>query len=144
MADFRAGRRVGGGCYGAEGVGGGRVMPTSWQEAITHVAGSILGASIIAVGAYGAAARLDPKFVRVNDDVINIQHIVEVTADARTGGCRIIMSNALSREETFPDGTVIQDLAGMRIDKTDCDVLRDAVQEYVIDSRPVFVPRSSR
>ena len=110
---------------------------------VIQAAGSILAAGIIAWGATNAAARFDPKFVRVGDHVINIDHLVEIARHDVGDGCKIIISISGSRFVESPDGrSLTQHFAGHDVDAASCDVLRDALRDYAIDGRPFLVPRS--
>ena len=107
---------------------------------VIQAAGSLLAAALIACGAMQAAARFDPKFVRIGDHVINIEHLVEVAQEV--DGCRIIISISGSRFTEHSDGRFDQHFAGHNVDAVTCDVLRDALSVYAIDGRPLLVPRS--
>jgi len=105
--------------------------------------GSVLAAALITYGAINVADRFDPKFVRVGDHVVNIDHLVEI-AEADSGrGCVIIVTISRGRLVDLPDGGFRQELAGQELhDEISCDVLRQALDRYSIDGRPIFVPRS--
>ncbi len=91
---------------------------------VIQAAGSVLAAGIIAWGAINAAARSDPKFVRVGDHVINIDHLVEIARHDVGDGCKIITSNSGSRFVQSPDGhSFTQQFAGHDVDGASCDVL---------------------
>ena len=109
---------------------------------VIQAGGSVLAAAIIAYGAIDVAGRFDPKFVRVGGNVVNIDHLVQV-AQAEVGrNCAIVISNSGSRFVDMPDGTFRQQFAGHELDEIACDVLRQALDGYSIDGRPIFVPRS--
>ena len=114
---------------------------TKWGSVIQAV-GSVIAAVIIAYGAYSAAGRFEPRFVRVGGHVVNIQHLVEVGQNDVGDGCKIIISNSGSRFVDSPDGSFTQYFAGHDVDGTSCDVLRKALSDYAIDGRPFVVPRS--
>ena len=114
-----------------------------WRGPVIQAVGSVLAAAIIAWGAVEAAARFDPKFVRVGDHVINIDHLVEIAQHDDGDGCTIIISISGSRFSDSLDGlSFAQHFAGHDVDRVSCEVLRDALNSYSIDGRPLFVPRS--
>ena len=103
----------------------------------------MLAAAIVTCGAINVADRFDPKFVRVGDHVVNIDHLVEIAQADSGRGCVIVVSISGARFVELPDGGFRQELAGHELDdETSCDVLRRALDRYSIDGRPIFVPRS--
>ena len=105
--------------------------------------GSVAAALIVTCGAIEVADRFEPKFVRVGDHVINIDHLVEIAQADAGRGCVIIVSISGARLVELPDGGFRQELAGHELDdEISCDVLRRALDRYSIDGRPIFVPRS--
>ena len=105
--------------------------------------GSVAAAVIVTCGAIDVAGRFEPKFVRVGDHVINIDHLVEIAQHDVGRGCQIIISISGSRFVEQADGvSFTQQFAGHDIDEITCDVLRQALDGYSVDGRPIFVPRS--
>ena len=110
---------------------------------VIQAGGAVLAAVIIACSAIEVADRFEPKFVRVGDHVVNIDHLVEIAQADSGRGCVIIVSISGGRLVELPDGGFRQELAGHELDdEISCDVLRRALDRYSIDGRPIFVPRS--
>ena len=102
---------------------------------LIQAAGSVVAALIITFGAFRAARTFEPRFVRVGEHVINIEHLVEVAQDDDGDGCQIIISIS----ESFVAGTpeqFTQNFAGHDVDETTCQMLRGVLDEYTVDGRP--------
>ena len=91
-----------------------------WISAI----GSVVGACIIASGAYWAASVFQPNFVRLENAVFNMHHLVEILDTP--SGCDVIMANSAAvvtdDEQRF---THSLDFAG-------CQSLRRAVEPHTV------------
>ena len=86
--------------------------------------GSVVAACIIASGAYCAASVFQPSFVRLENAVFNMHHLVEIL-DTQSG-CDVIMANsaavATDHEQRFAHSL---DFAG-------CQSLRRAVEPHTV------------
>lgn len=91
-----------------------------WITAI----GSVVAACIIAAGAYRAASVFQPSFVRVENAVFNMHHLVEILDTP--SGCDVIMASSAAVV------TDAEQSSARSLDFAGCQSLRRAVEAYTV------------